>query len=48
MAFNDELGNRMKQNYETISKIRLTRRTPVAIRIDGKVPLGYKVKNEEN
>ena len=36
MAFNDELGNRMKQNYETISKTRLIRRTPVAIRIDGK------------
>ncbi|MGN0483880.1 MAG: tRNA(His) guanylyltransferase Thg1 family protein [Lachnospiraceae bacterium] len=32
----DDLGNRMKGNYETIPKIRLMRRTPVIIRIDGK------------
>lgn len=32
----DSLGNRMKENYENISKTRLTRRMPVIIRIDGK------------
>lgn len=32
----DALGNRMKNNYENISKTKLMRRTPVAIRIDGK------------
>lgn len=32
----DELGSRMKGYYEDIPKIRLTRRTPVIIRIDGK------------
>lgn len=32
----DALGKRMKDNYETIPKTRLMRRTPVAIRIDGK------------
>lgn len=36
MAYNDELGCRMKENYEKISQTRLMRRTPVAIRIDGK------------
>lgn len=36
MAYNDELGKRMKENYEKISQTRLMRRTPVAIRIDGK------------
>ena len=36
MAFNDKLGNRMKNNYENIPKTKLMRRTPVAIRIDGK------------
>lgn len=36
MAFNDELGTRMKENYEKISQTKLMRRTPVAIRIDGK------------
>ena len=33
---NDELGNRMKEYYESIPKTKLMRRTPVAIRIDGK------------
>lgn len=33
---NDALGSRMKHNYEEISKYRLTRRTPVIIRLDGK------------
>ena len=33
---NDELGIRMKENYEMRSRTYLTRRTPVAIRIDGK------------
>lgn len=36
MAYNDELGRRMKENYEKISQTKLMRRTPVAIRIDGK------------
>lgn len=36
MPVNDELGKRMKEYYETIPKTRLMRRTPVAIRIDGK------------
>ena len=36
MAVHDNLGTRMKQYYEEIPKIRLMRRTPVAIRIDGK------------
>ena len=33
---NDELGIRMKENYEERNRTYLTRRTPVAIRIDGK------------
>ena len=36
MPVNDELGKRMKEFYEAVPKIRLVRRTPVAIRIDGK------------
>ena len=36
MPVNDELGKRMKKFYESVSKTRLMRRTPVAIRIDGK------------
>lgn len=32
----EELGDRMKKYYENISKTKLIRRTPVAIRIDGK------------
>lgn len=32
----DDLGCRMKDFYETIPKTKLMRRTPVAIRIDGK------------
>ena len=36
MLVNNELGKRMKENYENIPKTRLMRRTPVAIRIDGK------------
>lgn len=36
MPVNDNLGKRMKENYEQIPKYRLTRRTPVIIRIDGK------------
>ena len=36
MPVNDELGTRMKEFYETVPKTRLMRRTPVAIRIDGK------------
>ena len=35
MPVNDELGKRMKR-YESIPQISLMRRTPVAIRIDGK------------
>ena len=33
---NDALGTRMKTNYENIPKIKLVRRMPVIIRIDGK------------
>lgn len=36
MPVNDQLGTRMKENYEQVPKYRLTRRTPVIIRIDGK------------
>lgn len=36
MAFRDELGTRMKEYYEQIPKMKLMRRTPVIIRIDGK------------
>lgn len=36
MPVNDELGKRMKENYEQVPKYRLMRRTPVIIRIDGK------------
>lgn len=36
MPVNDELGKRMKKYYEQVPKTRLTRRIPVAIRIDGK------------
>ena len=36
MPVNDELGKRMKEFYEQAPKTRLVRRTPVAIRIDGK------------
>lgn len=36
MPVNDELGRRMKDFYEIIPKTKLMRRTPVAIRIDGK------------
>ena len=36
MSIHDELGIRMKENYENISKTKLMRRTPVAIRVDGK------------
>ena len=36
MPVHDELGIRMKTYYEQIPKTKLMRRTPVAIRIDGK------------
>lgn len=36
MPVNDELGKRMKEFYEYVPKTKLVRRTPVAIRIDGK------------
>lgn len=36
MPVRDDLGIRMKEYYEQISKTKLIRRTPVAIRIDGK------------
>lgn len=32
----DSLGDRMKGNYESVTKARLVKRMPVAIRIDGK------------
>ena len=34
MADKSDIGNRMKE-YEEVAKTRLTKRTPVAIRIDG-------------
>jgi tRNA(His) 5'-end guanylyltransferase len=36
MAVKDNIGKRMKTYYEEIPKIKLMRRVPVAIRIDGK------------
>ena len=36
MPVNDELGKRMKEFYEARARTYLPRRTPVAIRIDGK------------
>lgn len=36
MSVHDNLGSRMKEYYEAIPEHRLMRRTPVAIRIDGK------------
>ena len=36
MPVHDDLGLRMKEFYEQIPKTRLMRRTPVAIRLDGK------------
>ncbi len=36
MPINDELGKRMKENYEERSRTKLMRRSPVALRIDGK------------
>lgn len=36
MPVNDALGTRMKEYYEAIPKTRLMRRTPVAIRLDGR------------
>ena len=36
MPVHDELGKRMKENYEQITKYRLTRRMPVIVRIDGR------------
>ena len=36
MPIHDNLGIRMKENYENIAKTKLVRRMPVAIRIDGK------------
>jgi len=35
MPVNDELGKRMKENYEMRARSYLTRRMPVAIRLDG-------------
>ena len=36
MPLRDNLGKRMKEFYESVPKSKLMRRTPVAIRIDGK------------
>lgn len=36
MPVRDDLGQRMKEYYENVYRFGLTRRTPVAIRIDGK------------
>ena len=36
MPVHDDLGTRMKTFYEEIPKSKLMRRTPVAIRVDGR------------
>ena len=36
MPVHDDLGKRMKENYELVSKYQLTKRTPVIVRIDGR------------
>ena len=36
MQVHDDLGIRMKEFYESVPKTRLTRRIPIAIRLDGK------------
>ena len=36
MPVNDDLGKRMKEYYEQISKTKLMRRCPVVLRIDGR------------
>ena len=36
MPTHDDLGKRMKENYELVSKYQLTKRTPVIVRIDGR------------
>lgn len=36
MNLNDSMGTRMKEYYEAVPKTKLMRRTPVAIRVDGK------------
>ena len=36
MSTNITLGDRMKEYYENITRNKLTRRTPVIIRLDGK------------
>ncbi|MBR4984005.1 MAG: tRNA(His) guanylyltransferase Thg1 family protein [Lachnospiraceae bacterium] len=36
MAFQDNIGDRMKNNYENISKTKLMRRCPVVVRLDGR------------
>lgn len=36
MPIHDDLGKRMKEFYESVPKTKLMRRTPIAIRIDGK------------
>ena len=36
MGFQDNIGDRMKNNYENISKTKLMRRCPVVVRLDGR------------
>ena len=36
MSLNDSMGTRMKEYYEAVPKIKLMRRMPVALRLDGK------------
>ena len=51
MAVHDDLGNRMKTNYEQIPKTKLMRRCPVICRVDGKafhsVTRGFKKPFDE-
>ena len=44
MGNRDSLGNRTKEYYESISKTKLMRRTPVAIRIDARC---FNIPREE-
>jgi len=44
MPVHDDLGTRMKEYYESVPKIKLVRRMPVAIRIDTK----YLIQENED
>lgn len=48
MSVNDELGTRIKNNYENIPKIKLMRRCPVIIRIDGREYVESRIRFDES